>query len=241
MMVLNTIMAQTLRDFKTEVDLLISRGEKKEIAILHILRNYIRESRKRRFEGDNYSKSWAAEAKRRGLSNLKTTPEALDAIVTPASKKLFLENGIFTERELDARYEIVLEEYVKKIQIEARVLGYMMTTQIIPAAIAYQNQLVENIKGLKDIGLPEESYRIQLRLAGIISGHIQVINESVDQMVEARKQANKIEDMRERASMYCNDVKSYFDTIRYHADKLEGLVDDKLWPLPKYRELLFLR
>lgn len=241
MMVLNTIMAQTLRDFKTDVDLLISRGEKKEIAILHVLRNYISDSRKRRFEGDNYSKSWAEEAEKRGLSNFKATPEALAAIVTPASKKLFTDNGIFTERELEARYEIVLEEYVKKIQIEARVLGYMMTTQIIPAAIAYQNKLVENVKGLKDIGLPEESFRTQLKVAGIISGHIQVINDSVNYMIEARKQANKLEDMRERAEMYCDEVRSYFDKIRYHADKLEGIVDDKLWPLPKYRELLFLR
>lgn len=241
MTVLNTIVAQTLKEFKKEVDVLMDKGEKKEIAILHVLRNYIKASKKIRFEGDNYSEEWAKEAEKRGLSNFKTTPEALDAYVSENAKSVFFSNGIFSERELDARHEIMLEEYVKKVQIEARILGYLATNHVLPAAIEYQNKLIQNIRGLKDIGLPEESYKAQKNLAGVISGHIQRINDSVEAMIEARKQANELNTMHERADAYCNDVKTYFDEIRYHADKLELIIEDKLWPLPKYRELLFLR
>lgn len=241
MVVLNTIVAQTLKTFKKDVDALIEKGEKKEIAILHVLRNYIAGSKKIRFEGDNYSEEWAQEAARRGLSNFKTTPEALDAYVTDSAKKLFFGNGIYSERELDARHEIMLEDYVKKVQIEARILGYLATNHILPAAINYQNVLVDNVKGLKELGLGEESYKAQLNLVRVISGHIQSINNDVEAMIEARKKANNEPDMHKRADLYCNEVKPFFDTIRYHADKLELLVDDKQWPLPKYRELLFLR
>jgi glutamine synthetase len=241
MTVLNTIVAQTLKEFRREVDALIEKGEKKEIAILHVLRNYIQASKKIRFEGDNYSAEWAEEAEKRGLSNFKTTPEALDAYISESSKNLFYSNGIFSKRELEARHEIMLEEYVKKVQIEARILGYLATNHVLPAAIEYQNKLIRNITGLKEIGLPEESYHAQKNLAAVVSGHIQKINDNVEAMIEARKQANEEESMHERASMYCHDVKSYFDQIRYHSDKLELIVEDKLWPLPKYRELLFLR
>ncbi len=241
MMVLNTIMADTLKRFRHDVDALIEKGEKKEIAILQILRQYIAESKKIRFEGDNYSEEWAEEAKRRGLSNFKTTPEALDAFVTSKAKDLFFSNGIFSKRELDARHEIMLEDYVKKVQIEARIIGYMATNNILPAAISYQNTLIENIRGLKEIGLDSSAYKAQLNLATIISGHIQNINDNVEAMIEARKLANNTEDMHKRALMYCHDVKTYFDKIRYHADKLELIVDDKLWPLPKYRELLYIK
>ncbi len=241
MTVLNTIVAETLKQFKNEVDNLMGKGEKKEIAILHVLRASIASSKKIRFEGDNYSAEWADEAAKRGLSNFKTTPEALDAYISEAAKHVFYSNGIFSERELEARHEIMLEEYVKKVQIEARILGYLATNHVLPAAIEYQNKLIENIRGLKDIGLPEEAFRAQKNLAGVISGDIQAINDAVEAMIEARKQANEEVSMHERASMYCNDVKSYFDTIRHHADKLELVVEDKLWPLPKYRELLYLR
>jgi len=241
MVVLNSIVAQTLRDFKRDVDEMTKGGERKEIAVLQVLRRYISDSKAIRFEGDNYSQEWADEAARRGLSNFKTTPEALEALGSEKAKELFLGLGIYTERELEARLEILLEEYVKKIQIEARVLGDMATVQILPAAIQYQNQLVQNITGLKAAGLPEESYRTQVKLAGIISGHIQTVNDEVTEMIEARKRANEVESMHERADLYCHDVRPHFDAIRYHCDKLEGLVDDKLWPLPKYRELLFLR
>jgi glutamine synthetase len=241
MMVLNTIMAATLRGFKKDVDALIEKGEKKEIAIMHVLRKYIAESKKIRFEGDNYSEEWAAEAQKRGLNNFKTTPEALDAFVSENSKNLFFDNGIFSKRELDARHEIMLEDYVKKVQIEARILGYIATNHILPAAVQYQNTLIENVKGLKDIGLGEASYKAQKNLLEVISKHIQEVNDNVEAMIEARKKANNVDDMHKRAAMYCNEVKTYFDKIRYHVDKLELMVDDKMWPLPKYRELLYLR
>jgi Uncharacterized protein related to glutamine synthetase len=241
MMVLNTIMAATLRGFKKDVDALIEKGEKKEIAIMHVLRNYISASKKIRFEGDNYSEEWAEEAKKRGLSNFKTTPEALDAYISETSKNLFFDNGIFSKRELDARHEIMLEDYVKKVQIEARILGYIATNHILPAAVQYQNVLIQNVKGLKEVGLGEASYKAQKNLLEVISRHIQEINDNVEAMIEARKKANNTDDMHKRAAMYCDDVKTYFEKIRYHADKLELMVDDKMWPLPKYRELLYLR
>jgi glutamine synthetase len=241
MVVLNTIMTQTLKQFKADVDALIEKGEKKEIAIVHVLRDYITKSKNIRFEGDNYSEEWAQEAKRRGLSNFKTTPAALDAYMSEKAKKVFISNGIFTERELEARHEILLEEYIKKVQIEARILGYLATNHIIPAAINYQNTLIENVRGLKEIGLDKKNYKAQLNLIEVMSGHIQEINDNVEAMIEARKKANNAADTHKRANMYCDEVKTFFDNIRYHSDKLELIVDDKQWPLPKYRELLFIR
>lgn len=241
MTILNTIVAETLKGFKRDVDALINKGEKKEIAILQILRTYIAESKKIRFEGDNYSDEWAEEAARRGLNNFKTTPEALDAFITESAKKLFFNNKIYSERELEARHEIMLEDYVKKVQIEARILGYMCTNHVLPAAINYQNVLIENVRGLKDLGLGEDSYRSQMNLLRVVSNHIQEINDNVEAMIEARKTANNEPNMHKRADLYCNSIKTFFDKIRYHADKLELIIDDKLWPLPKYRELLFLR
>lgn len=240
MIVLNTIMADTLIRFKKEVDALIEKGEKKEIAILHILRDYISRSKPIRFEGDNYSESWVREAESRGLSNFKSTPEALTAYVSEKSRKLFVDNGIFTEREINARHEIVLEEYIKKVQIEARILGYMATNHVLPASIHYQNTLIKNIQGLRELDLPEASYRAQKNLVKVISGHIQQINDQVESMIEARKKANLVMDAHERALLYCHEVKPHFDKIRYHADKLELIVEDKIWPLTKYRELLYL-
>ncbi len=241
MLVLNTIMTETLKQFKKDVDALVEKGEKKEIAILQVLRDYITRSKRIRFEGDNYSEEWAQEAKRRGLNNFKTTPEALDAYVTNKAKELFFDNGIFSKRELEARHEIMLEEYVKKVQIEARLIGYLCTNHVLPAAINYQNVLIQNVSGLKEIGLDKKAYKAQLNLIEIMSEHIQQINDNVETMLEARKNANNITDMHKRALKYCHEVKTYFDKIRYHADKLELIVDDKLWPLPKYRELLFMR
>lgn len=241
MTVLNTIMAETLKKFKIEVDALIEKGEKKEIAILQILRSYISGSKKIRFEGDNYSDEWAAEAAQRGLSNFKTTPAALDAYVSDKAKELFYSNNIFSKVELEARHEIMLEDYVKRVQIEARILGYIATNHILPAAITYQNTLIENIRGLKEVGLPESAYKAQLNLVTVISKHIQSINDKVEAMIEARKRANNTEDMHKRAAMYCDEVKTYFEDIRYASDKLELIVEDKLWPLPKFRELLYIR
>jgi len=241
MSTLNSIMATTLKTFKAEVDAKIEKGERKEIAILQVLRDFIKSSRNILFEGDNYSKEWADEAEKRGLSNFKTTPEALDILTKPETIDLFGKLGIYTERELRARQEIVLEDYVKKVQIEARILGYLATNHILPAAIKYQNTLIENVRGLKDLGLDATTYSTQLNLINIISGHIKEINDNVEAMIEERKKANKLENHREMAMAYCHNIKVRFEKIRYHADKLELIVDDELWPMPKYRELLFLR
>jgi glutamine synthetase len=234
------MMAETLKQFKKDVDALIEKGEKKEIAIMHVLRNYIAESKKIRFEGDNYSDEWAAEAKKRGLNNFKTTPEALAALVTPQAKKLFIENGIYSEVELEARHEIMLEDYVKKVQIEARILGNIATNHILPAAVKYQNLLIENVKNLKEIGVDAGGYKAQLNMINVIGGHMQAMSENVEAMIAARKVANNEPSMHKRAEMYCNNIKSLFDNIRYAADKLELLVDNSNWPLPTYHEMLYL-
>jgi glutamine synthetase len=241
MTILNTIMADTLINFKKEVDALIEKGEKKEIALLHIIRKYITESKNICFEGDNYSEAWAQEAAKRGLNNFKDTPRALDVFGKEKTKDLFKNHGIFTHIETEARHEIMLEEYVKKVQIEARLMGYLASNSILPPSIQYQNTLIENVKGLKEIGLNPESYRSQIEIIEVISKHINGVSDNVEKMIEERKKANEIESMHERAVAYCDMVKPYFDTIRYHADKLELIVDDKLWALPKYREMLFLR
>lgn len=242
MTVLNTIMAETLKSFKAEVDSHIEKGEKKEVAIMHVIQRYIVESKKVLFEGDGYSDEWHKEAEKRGLPNLKTTPVALDAMVTEKAKKLFESNNIYTHAELEARHEIELEKYIKKVQIEARIMGDLAINHIIPAAISYQNKLAMNVKGLKDLGIDEPLYRSQLNLLREVSEHIQAVHEQVSEMVEARKVANKIADTRAKAIAYCDDVKGkFFDEIRYHVDKLEHLVSDEDWTLPKYRELLFLR
>lgn len=241
MSTLNSIMADRLIKFKEEVDSLIENGAKKQNAILQVLKNYIKSSRNVLFEGDNYSEEWKIEAKRRGLNNFVSTPEALEVLSKDETIELFERLGIYTKRELAARHEIALEDYVKKVQIEARTLGYLATNHILPAAIKYQNTLIENVKGLKELGLNPESYKIQFHLIESISGHIQQIRETVEAMTEARKVANKISDIRERATSYCDSVRGKFDKIRYHVDKLELVVDDMLWPMPKYREMLFLK
>ena len=241
MTVLNTILGETLAQFKVDVDALIDSGEKKEVAIMQIIQKYIVESKSVLFEGNNYSDEWEKEAEKRGLPNVKTTPLALDAFVTDKAKKLFEHHNIYTHGELEARHEIMLENYVKKVQIEARVIGDLASTYILPAAIKYQNVLIQNIQGLKDIGIAESGYANQKHIATNISNHISNISSSVEAMIGARKTANKIEDTRERAIAYCDTVKSHFDKIRYHVDKLELLVDDEYWELPKYREMLFLR
>lgn len=242
MTVLNTIMADTLKKFKADVDALIEKGDKKEIAIMHVIQKYIVESKKVLFEGDGYSEEWHKEAERRGLPNLKTTPIALDAMVTEKAKKLFESNGVYSHTELEARHEIELEKYIKKVQIEARIMGDLAINHILPSAIKYQNALLANINGLKAAGLPESAYKSQLDVLTAVSNHIQVIHTKVHEMVEARKVANNIENTRTKAIAYESQVKAkFFDEIRYHVDKLEHLVDDDNWTLPKYREMLFLR
>jgi glutamine synthetase len=241
MTVLNTIMAETLSQFKKDVDAQIEKGEKKEIAIMQVIRQYIVDSKNVLFEGDGYSDEWEKEAARRGLPNVKTTPLALDAMVNEKAMKLYEKHHVYSHSELEARHEIELEKYIKKVQIEARIMGELCTSHIIPGAIKYQNNLITNIKGLKDIGMDIGSYRNQLQILEKISEHIQVISDDVEKMIDARKKANALASSRDKAIAYCDTVKIYFDGIRDRVDKLEMLVDDAYWYLPKYRELLFLK
>lgn len=244
MTTLNAIVAKQLRDFKVEVDALIdSKDMKKDDAIFNVLREYIKHSKKILFEGDGYSEEWEIEAKKRGLSNFKTTPEALKARVSKQSLDLFSELNIMNHVEVEARYEIELEEYTKKIQIESRVLGDISKNHVIPIAIRYQNTLITNVKGLKDIfGDEFESIgKEQIILIKVISKHIEGINAKVKEMTDARKKANALTDAQEMAEAYCDKVKPYFEIIRNHCDKLELLVDNELWTLTKYRELLFTK
>jgi len=244
MITINLIVADQLKKFMQEVHGLMARKMKKNEALLTVIRKYIRESKKIRFEGNNYSDDWVKEAARRGLSNLPQTPDALHAMTTKQTIRLFEDNHVLTARELHARKEIRYEHYTKKIQIEARVLGDLSTNHIIPIAIKYQNALIENVKGLKQV-LELKAYgklsQNQMETITEISEHVDKIKTFVHEMVEARKVANKLTDVEEKAFAYCYQVKPYFEKIRYHVDKLELLVDDELWPLPKYRELLFIR
>jgi glutamine synthetase len=242
MIALNSILAETLKNFKKEVDALIEKGEKKEIAIMHVIREYVVSSEKVLFEGDGYSEEWHHEAERRGLQNIPTTPLALDSLLTSKAKHLFESNGVYTHIELEARHEIELEKYIKKVQIEARIMGELVTNHILPPSIKYQNTLIDNIKGLKELGLPESAYVNQKQILEKISEHIGKVSGLVEKMIESRKVVNAIENTRTKAIAYCSQVKEpYFDQIRYSVDKLELLVDDQEWLLPKYREMLFLR
>jgi len=244
MTVLNTIVAKQLKEFKGAVDSLIKdKKMKKDDAIFNVLREYIKESKRILFEGDGYSEEWEKEAKKRKLTNNKTAPEALKAKVSKKAIDLFKEMGIMTEVESKARYEIEVEEYTKRIQIEGRVLGDIARNHVIPTAIKYQSVVVNNVKGLKEIygGSFTKMAEQQLEIIEAISEHIEKINQGVTQMTEERKKANNLGDFEKTANSYCEKVKPYFDEIRYHCDKLELLVDDELWPLTKYRELLFTK
>ena len=244
MTVLNTIVAKQLKDFKKEVDVLVAKKKlKKDEAIFNVLREYIKASKKIRFEGDGYSEAWEKEATRRGLSNNKTTPIALKAMVSKKAFEVFEEMGVMNKIEVQARHEIELEEYAMRIQIEGRVLGDISKNHIIPTAIRYQNTLIENLKGLKEV-FEKDFQKLasqQLDLVEQISDHIAEINSKVDEMTNERRKANRLESSQLKADAYSELVKPYFDQIRYHCDKLELLVDDNLWPLTKYRELLFTK
>ena len=244
MTVLNTIVAKQLREFKAKVDLLRSEKKmKKDDAIFNVLREYIKDSKRIRFEGDGYGEAWEKEAKKRGLSNSKNTPEALKARVSKKTISLFEEMGIMSRVEIEARHAIELEEYTMRIQIEGRILGDIARNHIIPTAIQYQNILLENVQGLKNIYGTDFKKLAgeQMELIEKISEHIAKINKGITDLIEARKTSNKIEDLEKKAFSYCEKVKPYFDIIRYHCDKLELLVDDEIWPMTKYRELLFLK
>jgi len=241
MTILNLIVADQLNKFKVDVDKLLKKGEKKDVAIMTVIKRYIKESKNIRFEGNGYSPEWEAEAAERGLSNIKTTPKALDVLIAEKTEKLFEETGVYTKREAHARHEILLESYFKKLQIEARVIGELVNNVIIPASISYQTELINNVQGLKSIGLGQENYAAQIEIITQISEHVNFIRTTVKDMINARKEANVIEDIRDRSITYDEKVKSYFEPIRYHVDKLEQLIADDKWPLPKFRELLFIK
>jgi glutamine synthetase len=239
MAVLNLIVADQLTKFFETVSKEIEKGEEKRLAIVNVLRKYIKESKAIRFEGDGYSEDWVKEAAKRGLSNIKNMPRAIDAYVSKKSLDLFEKYGVKNHKEVEARNEIKLESYLKRVQIEARVIGDLAMNHIIPTAIAYQNKLITNANGLKGLGVDNTAVVATIKE---ISGHIETIKTNVRQMVDERKRLNKVQDTHKRAIGYCDDVKEkFFDKIRDAVDKLELLVDDEDWPLVKYRELLFLR
>jgi glutamine synthetase len=244
MTVLNAIVAEQLNKFKTEVDALIAKDVEKDEALFQILKRYITESKKIRFEGNGYSDEWKNEAKKRGLSNIATTPGALDAYLDKKSIHLFESLGILNHREQEARYEIYLETYTKKIQIESRIIADVVSNQIIPSALSYQKILVDNVNGLKNILSASEfkkAAQTQIDLITEISERVNIIKKAADDMTEARKKANTLDSAKKQAHAYCDEVKAYFEDIRYNVDKLENIVDDNIWPLPKYREMLYLR
>ena len=241
MTVLNTIVADQLKKFKVEVDGLMKTGESKDSAILKVLQQYITSSKRICFEGNNYSDEWEKEAKKRGLNNVKTTPYALDFYVTEKAIKVMTENKVFSHKEIEARHEIELEKYMKMVQIESRMMGEVAMTYIIPSAMRYQQQLAQSIQTAESMGVKEKNLKVQKDLLNDIAEHISVIIKEVEDMTDARKKANEIENARDKAIAYCEKVKPFFDEIRYHADKLELVVSDDLWSLPKYREMLFLR
>ncbi len=239
MTILNLIVADRLKDFDRKVTKMIDGGQDRRLASIDVLREYIKTSGAIRFEGDGYSPDWVALAKKRKLSNVPDTPRALDFLVTDGSRKLFEKHKILNKVELDARHEIMLEDYIKKIQIESRIMGDLATNHIIPTAISYQNKLLQNANGLK--GLKIDSSEIEKTIKEI-SLHVNDVRRLTYEMIEERKRINKIESLREKAIEYGDNVKGkYFDKIRYAVDKLEQMVDDEDWPLVKYRELLFIR
>lgn len=239
MTALNLIVAEQLTHFNEAVEKEIEKGTEKRLAIVNVLRKYIKESKAVRFEGDGYSDAWVKEAKKRGLSNITNSVRAIDAYLTPKTVKMFERHGVLSHKELEARQDIKLESYIKKVQIEARVMGDLAMNHIIPTAIAYQSKLIVNANGLKSLGIDNKAV---VKTIQEISGYIETIKINVRQMVDERKRLNKLTDTHKRAIGYCDDIKEkYFDTIRDAVDDLELLIDDEDWPLVKYRELLFLR
>ncbi len=242
MTVLNSIVAKQLIEFKNEVDSLIEQKDlKKDEAIFNVLREYIKKSKSILFEGNGYGEEWQKEAQKRGLSNNKNTPSALKVKIAPETIKLYRSLNVMNKTEIEARYEIEVEQYIHSIQIEGRVLGDIARNHVIPTAVKYQNILINNVRGLKDIyGKEYNKYASeQLILISDISKYIEMINSGVTKMINERKKANIINDSLKRAEVYCNKVKPLFSDIRNGCDKLELLIDDELWPLVKYRELLF--
>ena len=244
MIALNTAVAEQLTEFKKEVDELIEKGEPKISAIIQVIRKYIKISKPIRFDGNGYSDEWKEEAARRGLDCETSCPVIFDQYLTEDSVRMFESAGVMTRKELEARNEVKWETYTKKIQIEARVLGDLVMNHVVPIAIEYQSKLIDNVYKMKQIFPTEEAEKLSAENMAIIrkiAEHTSYIKEHVDTMVEARKVANKIVDERAKAIEYHDKITPMLEQIRYHIDKLELIVDDQMWTLPKYRELLFIR
>ncbi len=241
MTVMNTIVGRQLRDFKRAVDAQIEQGRDKDTAILNVIESYIVESKAIRFEGDGYSQAWEDEAAKRGLTNAKNTPEALKSYISDSTKELLVNSGVMSKTELEAHYDVKVENYILTIQIEARTLGELCTNYILPAALDYQTRIANNLITLQEAGLESELLKVQTTLLKNMQHHISIMQTTAEQMIEERKVANKLEDLEERADMYCNKVRPLMETIRYHADKIEHYMDDQEWPLVKYREMMFIR
>jgi glutamine synthetase len=244
MTILNMIVAKQLQEFKKEVDALIDKKDlKKDEAVFNVLREYIKTSKRIRFDGDGYSKEWESEAKKRKLSNNKNTPDALQVLTSKESLALFKATKVMSEVEVGARLEVELDTYILNVQIEGRVYNELVYGYIIPASIAYQNKLIANVTGLKDIyGAAHKKFSEgQLAMIEEIGEHLVEIKKMTDAMTDARRKANVIIDTKKKSEAYCQNVKPYFDVIRTHSDKLEKLIDDQLWPLTKYRELLLIK
>jgi glutamine synthetase len=244
MATLNAAVAAQLFEFKAEVDAKMAAGELKEKAIFDVIKSYIKTSKPIRFDGNGYSDEWKIEAAKRGLDCETSVPEIYKAFTTPESVKMFTETGVLTEKELDARNEVKWETYTKWVQIEARVLGDLSMNHIIPVATRYQSFLLDNVTKIKAAFPAERAEKLGMLDSSLIieiGERIQNIKNAVDDMVDSRRQINKIENEFEKAKAYHDKVLPYFDVIRYNADKLELIVDDELWTLPKYRELLFIR
>ena len=240
--VLNSIVAESLKNFRAEVDAQLAKGEELSNAVMSVVRKFIHEAKNIMFEGNGYSKEWEEEAKRRGLRAVTNVPEAYEVYHEKSTIDLFSKLGVLAPNEVEARFEVLNETYVKKLQIEARVIGDICLNHVLPAAIRYQNILIENVKGVKSVFGEDYSDLCASEVATMrkISSFINRMSADVEALVEARKKANKIEDIAERAKVYSHEVKDLMDKVRYSADHLEMLIDDEMWPLPKYRELLFM-
>jgi len=244
MIVLNAAVAYQLTQFKKDVDGIIKKGVNKDEAIFQVLKKYILESERVLFEGDNYSKEWHSEAKKRKLCNLASVPESIRLYLTKQSREVLVGSGVFTDKELESRVEVEYEKFTKKVQIESRVLGDLAINHIVPTAIKYMTSLIDNVKGLKEVFNNTEFERLagaRKEVIISISDHISMIKKLVNEMVDERRKANIIEDNYKKAIAYESNVKPYLEEIRGHIDKLELVVDNEMWPLPKYRELLFTR
>ncbi|MCT4615615.1 MAG: glutamine synthetase III [Marinifilaceae bacterium] len=242
MTAINAAMAVQLKEFKSKVDRLIEGGIKKDEAIFQILKKFIIESRPIRFNGDGYSDDWIIEAEKRGLTNITSVPESLSRYLSEQSKKSLIGSGVMTEKELEARVDVEMDKFTMKVQIESRVLGDLAINHIVPTAVAYQTKLITNVQGLRDIFDKEEFETLagaRKSLIKDISEHVSSIKAKVKDMIDARKECNIIKDHTEKAFAYDSKVFPYLNDIRYHIDKLELIVDNEMWPLPKYRELLF--